>query len=761
MRARRRPPRAGLLRALEDRALGTSHPSHFRSSLYAGLVPSSTFINVSGVPSVAFRRFTPCGRFLVAISRNQRDLVLFRLESGARRPLPAEPLPGLDFDRPACPPRQPPPPPSDLWLAGQQPPSSSMRPNFDSPFLQDPASRQHCPFAPPIGHPPFASAGLHNERRTASSHPLGLLSTLPVPLVGAGAASSAVSPEPGATRAASARRREILSQKFSCHFSRFFTKMYQVPVALSAETLVPEFCLATPRSKYLILASYQPRESDNNNGNAHVPQPPPVDEPLPAVASVPVLERFTLHLVNVESGVVEDRYTLLNDFVELEGHAGVHMHGDMLCVLSIRHQILHIIKVQENLGRFTQEGRIGAMCRPDDELEIARARDAENNFQVRKREEARQCSFESAAGSSSGGGLASFSRVDEPSLVRKRRTAVPNEGAAGGLNGTPPVAQQSPVVAAPTDTGLGRGKLKSGFYTGLMQRLLVCVYRSYYRDGNQSLFYRVVGQYSMLVMLKAQFLDNDHLLIRLGSREQGGKPPDPAALTCFFVVYCISSTNILNLFENRSTELLAIYEKYRDIFIGDAAVSATLPPPRAEMEDALVTTGGPGSNIPHRAENEVHGQGRSWSVRPGSLIRGRHATSKRTRAELLVLPVSCQTRNVSPFLDRQIFSYNADRIAALDGTRALSLRDLNTVKFISVRTGAMRFKLSPGLPAFNGGQRSRRGMDDGNDHTTLNHNSRKKKALFLFHPHYPFVMSMEYNLVSPTTYNFHVHGFRE
>lgn len=592
-------------------------------------------------------------------------------------------------------------------------------------------------------------------------HAVGLLFTLPVPLVGA-AHPAAASPDPGTGRARYNRRGEVVSQRYSCHFSRFFTKMYQVPVALNAETLVPEFCLATRRGKYLILASYQPREADNNNGNAHVPQPPAGDEPLPAVAAVPVLERFTLHLVDVETGAVADRFTLLNDFVVLEGHAGVHLRGDMLCVLSIRHQILHVMKVQENLGRFVHQGPIGAMCRPDDELAIARARDAELKFQRRKREVEQQRTFGSAAGSSSAAEHPRFSSTVAPWLGREGRQSESDDESASGRNVGARTAQPFRTEAPPTETGMGSGKLKSGFYTGLMQRLLVYVYRrTYHKDGNQSLFYRVVGQYSLLVMLKAQFLDSDHLLIRLGSQEKGGKTSDPALTTCFFVVYCISSTTILNLFDNRSTELLAIYEKYRDIFIGDSAVSATLPPPRVEMEDEVAMPSASGTDASGRAGGEITGIARSRPRRAGPPVRNRRPTSKYTRAELSVLPISCQTRNVSPYLDRQVFSYNVNRIAALDGTRALSLRELNTVKFISVRTSAMRFKLSPGLPAVTGGQRSRRDMDDAREQSSLSHVSRKKKALFLFHPHYPFVISMEYNLISPTTYNFHVHGFHE
>lgn len=544
-------------------------------------------------------------------------------------------------------------------------------------------------------------------------------------------------------------------------------------MAPGAECLVPDFCLATPKGGHLILASYVPAE---DGAEVPVVGGPGRNNSVPALSRLPVLEKFTLSLVDTESGTVADRWVLRDDFVVLEGHGGVHMYGDMLCVLSMRFQELHILKVQESAGRFLEEGKVGRMCRPDDDMEISRVRDREEAWRREEREresrleaETRRPYRATSGGDAEGGsGLSTHARLNMTPLVgpsssranERQRRARPVAAGFEGEVRNDRHAQIGGVQAQepPTETGLGGGKLKTGFYTGLMQRLLVYVYRKYHGDGKQSMFYRVVGQYSMLVMRKAQFLDDDHLLIQLGSQENNSKSDEAATSTCFFLVYCISSAAILNLFENSSTELLEIFEKYRDLFIGDDAVSATLRPTRSRRDTEADNNGGSGSNHQQLSGRGIRGGAReySWSHREESRLAVHRMNFKRTRAELAVLPVSCQTRNVSPYLDRRLFSYNVDRISALDGTRAQTLREVNTVKFISVETGKLQFKLSSGLPP-SVCARSRR--EDGHlRDSNLTPLQKKRKALFLFHPFYPFVISMEYSLISPTVYNFHVYG---
>lgn len=626
-----------MLRALRARE-ATGAYGALEVAARVALVPSSTFVNVRAVPHVALRRFTPCGRFLIAMSRNQRDVVVYRFESGGvRRGAPSE-------------------------------------------F--------------------FEEAPWHDRERRTAPDSRALLASLPLPVP------------------SNAPRTPRVGARYSCHFARFFTELFVVEIARGSELMVREFCLVTAKGRYLILASFQAGQAP-----AAAPEPLPLNAPLPAVASVPVLESFTLHLFDLETGRVADRFTLTDDYVQLDGHAGVHMYQDMLCVLSIRYQVLHFLRIQENLGRFTREACIGTMCRPDDDLEIARARDTEAAFK------AQLSRFSPAAG-------------------------------AGDVPEPPP---PEPVVPSRTDseTGLGNGKLQSGFYTGLMQRLLVHVFRQYHREGNSLSFFRVIGQYSMLVMLKAQFLDGDHLLIRLGSQEGSGKALDPAAHTCFFLVYCISTTRIVNVYENRSTELLNIYEKYRDFFITDAAVSATLPP--VSSGRVATNVGGRGASSHARgASSHARGANRASANRAG--LGPGPALSQRTRSALAVLPVSSQSRNVSVYLDRSIFSYDSDKLPALDGTRPMSLRELSCIKFTSVRSGALRFKLTPGIPIGGTDGGGGAGGDEGEYEGVLaahGAGNGRKKALFLFHPILPFVISMEQSLLTPTLFNFHVSGYRD
>lgn len=409
----------------------------------------------------------------------------------------------------------------------------------------------------------------------------------------------------------------------------------------------------------------------------------------------------------------------------------------MLCVLAFRSQTLHLLTVQEGPGRFAEEARVGGMCRADDELVIATARDAEAAYTRRVARRRAAAAFPPPA------------ETRPPDRSRVRRSPSDEDDSDGSVPDTG-LDRMPPVSNAPVETGLGGGKRRLGFYTGLMQRLLVYVYRRYHRDGRQGFFYRVVGQYNQLIMNKAQFLDEDHLLIRLGSHERSPKPSDGTHNnTSFFVVYCVSSTEIVNLFENRSSELLSIYERYRDLFIGDGAVYATLPETRGPPRD--------GGALNARPWGARSGAGSSAMRDSGSAMDGR-VLLKWTRAELAGLPVTCQTGNVSVYLDRGMFSYNEERMSGLNGTRAVSLRDVNAVKFIGASSGRLRFKLAPGMAAVSAAGRGRRENNGISPAIALH---RRKKALFLFHPTLPFVISMEIGVIGSTVYNFHVYGFQE
>lgn len=806
-------------RALLDREAGLIPDHVFRAAVYTDIVPSSTFVNITDVPNVSFRRFTPCGRYLIATAHNYRDVVVFRVEAGGRRCVENSASSSHVPSHRAA---------DDLF-------------KFDNfaygPFaVSDRAARPHTdrtmfntnssPYATPLFHDPTRAMPGPVVTRN------GLLAHLPIPLIPPPTPPMPQHAPPASHHASASSAHQSGEAAHSCTFARFFTKLYEAPVPIGADTLIREFCLVTPNARFLILASFLPREAE-----ADTPPPPPVHHPrsdtasalsnrtgapIPALATSPVLQNFTLHLVDVETGRVADRFSMYDDYVHLDGHASVHMFSDVLCVLSVRFQTVYVIKVQESLGRFTVEGSIGYHCRPDDVFAIAKAREAETSWRRRhafsKRARNGMNFSRGGASSSAGAGLGrgidgangngGFGGGEHPTgngaddamshnQDGRGSNGVDvnpegngdvdddedddgggddddndgNNGNANGLGGggggqgddsdgnAEAGEQRVPAEPPPTETGLGNGKLRDGFYSGLMQRLLVYVYRQYLREGKQSLFYRVVGQYSLLLMQKVQLLDADHLLIRLGSYDRGGKVTDASTNTCFFVVYCISSTVILNLFENKSSELWDIYELHRDNFIGDAAVSATFPPSRnttglgGSSGDLSGGGGGGGAEGPSIRNRS---QRRSGWPRPSvTTMANRDRSVKRTRAMLSALPFSSQSRNVSPYLDRSLFSYNIDLLPALDGTKALSLKEVKCFKFRCARNGIMRFKLAP-----SGFVVSAHEDGDGDDrgHEIWFRGLMKTKMLFLFHPHVPLVLSMEHSANIGARLNIHVYG---
>lgn len=550
----------------------------FYDSVYTSLVPSNTFVCVTGIPNATIQRFTPCGRFLVTFSNNQTDVGVYRLEGGGRRI------------------------------------------NSEIQFLNA------------FKHP----------RRTFSNQG-ALIAQVDVP--------TAIRSVPEDDWFC-----YDIIERHTCHFSRFFSLVYSSQIAYPGETLARDFCLVSQRGRFLILASFlQTQQQDGE----------PLQEPadvVPALRTCPVLDRFVLHLVEAETGRVYDRFTLENDFVRLDSHPGVHMLRNQICVLSLRHQTLHILRVQEAVGRFVVEREIGPMCNADDQLEIAR------------------------------------------------------------VHGSPvPEAPDAPD----SETGLGNGKRGRGFYTGLMQRLLTYIFRRYQREGNERVYFQFVAQYSMLVMLKAQLLDDDHLLILLGS-DECGKAWDFANQTCFFVVYCMSSTRIVNLFDNKSVALLQIFESHHDMFFADAMVAA------AERRNRVAST--------------ISGQLRSQ--------RGRRSDAHRkVRRALSLIPVRPHMRNASPYLDRRLYSYDLDRMDSTRGSRT-------TVKFTSVQTRGIRFRLTPGAPVLsehlraNGAPMEQVAMQAAMESM----DAATAKPAFLFHPMYPFVISTVSSGGITKCMSFHVIG---
>lgn len=830
-----RLPFLSVLRAIQRQELCALDLTELRMAARFALVPTHAFVDVTMVPPYTLRRFTPCGRFLIAVDPHLTTVIVYRFELGGERlstvALPentfsSEPLaqmparstaetrPAFNLDRlfenqnTVLDGSNSHVPGGVSWgrnelpfLAGEDvrslgtaeqgqrannsTPSRSLDSRISRSVLLQRRSLSGVQYVP--NNTTLSESGTDPQPADTDT---GLLSLVALP--GHSPASSQEQPD-------SALLRETVSH--SCPFSRYFTLLHKVNLA-SSDILIRDFCLAL--SEHLVFATIQAPSASAAASSS-----------IPAVSSVPAFQRISLHLFHTETGQVRDRYTLVDDYITPEGHVGVHLRGNMLCLLSIRHQTLHLLRVQESSGRMMPVGKVGAHCDPDDELEIARVREMETRYCASIRRYGRAGSEKpdgaSGAGyrdgssldargnaflrqSTSGGetnhglsrrtdhAMSSINRhnradraIDSRSDGTLRTDIVGNSpGNANTVSGNDSSGDSdSATTQLPprvTETGLGNGKSSSGFVTGLMHRLLAFVYRQYLSERNERFFFRVIGQYSMLVMLKAQLLDDNHLLIRLGSLERGGKALDPANSTCFYLIYCLSSSSIISLYDNKSTELLMLYEAHRDFFLGDPMVSSMLLRSRnvrlltrsshedfsavhGHLQNHSVTS----SNSRTGAQQQQH----RYDVHHGVVSRppadAARITSRplgpqqhrRIREALAALPVTAQSNNPSVYLDRRLFSYAEDRSAALDGRRPLSMRECPSEKFVAARRGGLRFKLTPGLP---GGDNSANGTRRGQASSAF-----RRRALFLFHPTLPFVISLQFSLGELPVMNFHLH----
>ncbi|XP_073033687.1 light-mediated development protein DET1 isoform X2 [Primulina eburnea] len=137
-------------------------------------------------------------------------------------------------------------------------------------------------------------------------------------------------------------------------FESFFTRLYSVTLASAGELICKDFFLYTERNQFGIFAT----------SSAQIHDAPAVGG---AVQGVPSIEKITFHLVRLEDGVILDERIFHNDYINLAHSMGVFLYDDLLAVLSLRYQRIHIIQIRDT-GIFVDVRAIGEFCREDDEL---------------------------------------------------------------------------------------------------------------------------------------------------------------------------------------------------------------------------------------------------------------------------------------------------------------------------------------------------------------------------------------------------------
>ncbi|XP_033120699.1 DET1 homolog [Anneissia japonica] len=144
-------------------------------------------------------------------------------------------------------------------------------------------------------------------------------------------------------------------------FERFFRLKHTVNVAPNGEHLNRECSLFTDDGRYVIVGSavFIPEDRhffDIYRNNESI-------SPNPKF----MLEDYSLHIIDLESGILCDTRTFKCDKIFLSHNQGIYLFKNILAVLSVQQQTIHIFHVTSD-GSFIDVQTIGRFCFEDDAL---------------------------------------------------------------------------------------------------------------------------------------------------------------------------------------------------------------------------------------------------------------------------------------------------------------------------------------------------------------------------------------------------------
>ncbi|XP_058778361.1 light-mediated development protein DET1 isoform X2 [Vicia villosa] len=288
-------------------------------------------------------------------------------------------------------------------------------------------------------------------------------------------------------------------------FDSFFTQLYCVPLVSCNELICKDFFLYMESNKFGLFAT----------STAQIHDAPAVGG---AVQGVPSIEKITFHLLRMEDGEILDKKVFSNDFVNLTHNMGVFLYDDLLAIVSLRYQIIHILQIRDS-GNLVHVRAIGEFCREDDELFL----------------------------NSNAQGMALSNR--------NKQHQVPENHVENHIH-------------------QGQPNMGNSFLSGIKQRLLSFIFQGLWNEETddtlriqrlRNKFYFHFQDYVDLIIWKVQFLDRHHLLIKFGSVD-GGVSRNADHHPAFVAVYNMDTTEIVSFYQNSADELYLLFEKFCDHF---------------------------------------------------------------------------------------------------------------------------------------------------------------------------------------------------
>lgn len=235
-------------------------------------------------------------------------------------------------------------------------------------------------------------------------------------------------------------------------------------------------------------------------------------------------------------------------------------------------------------------------------------------------------------------------------------------------------------------------------------------------------FYQLFDQYKDLKIWKLQLLDDHNLLIKYASEEViMQKAYEPNNLPALFVFYNFTDTKILAVYDNKSEELLNMFENYTDAF-RNSYMNSTMYFPCAPNNNIYVKL------LQARFKQSIVG------ARGGGKIEA----SKRILSQL---PISAQSYSNSPYLDLSLFSYDVKWISVMERPKTCGEYPIH---FFARDSGLLKFRIYTGY------------QDKTIQSIFASHNNIGPRLVaFTFHPTEPFAISVQ-RIHNEYVANFHI-----
>ncbi|CAL8123765.1 unnamed protein product [Orchesella dallaii] len=147
-------------------------------------------------------------------------------------------------------------------------------------------------------------------------------------------------------------------------FETFFKLKFRISVAPQGEQLNRECSLFTEDYKYMIVGSATYIQEEHAQ-HVHYFDTYRNNESVDPNLRYP-LEDYSIHLVDIQHGILSDTKTFKTDKIFLSHNQGMYLYNNKLAILSIQHQTIHIFHVEN--GQFWEVQTVGRFCHEDDEL---------------------------------------------------------------------------------------------------------------------------------------------------------------------------------------------------------------------------------------------------------------------------------------------------------------------------------------------------------------------------------------------------------